>query len=331
MNRYSAIISPMPKGSGAFVLHKMIESHVPGYRVVDYSPWLTLLPLVLPKVIAGMHCRLIHTSPDYGIFFHRPKVPLLLTIYHYMCDAQIRPYSSFLQQTHYATDLKWFIRKSIEKCTMLTSISQYSARHTQQELNLSRDIRIIYCGVDEKRFCPAETRRQSPTVRVLFSGNMTRRKGAQWLPAISAGLDRGIMLHYTSGLRRTNLAPKARNLFDLGRIGWEQMPELYRSNDILVSPTVREGFGLSIAEAMACGLPVVASDCSAVPELVDDGKGGFLCPVGDTKAFAEKINFLAGSPELRRQMGEYNRAKVEKMFTLERMVSEYRELFESLL
>ena len=109
------------------------------------------------------------------------------------------------------------------------------------------------------------------------------------------------------------------------------MPDLYRSNDILVSPTVREGFGLAIAEAMACGLPVVASNCSAVPELIDDGKGGFLCPVGDVKAFAEKINLLAQAPELRHRMGDYNRAKVEKMFTVDRMISEYRELFESLL
>jgi L-malate glycosyltransferase len=331
MNLDEHIISPMATGCGAHVLHKMIETHVAGYRVIDYSPWLTLLPFMLPKVTAGMDCRLIHTAPDYGIFFHRPKVPLLLTIYHYMCDAQIRPYSSLLQQTHYATDLKWFIRKSIEKCTVLTSISQYSARHTQRELNLTRDIQVIYCGVDEKRFCPAKTRRQSPVVRVLFSGNLTRRKGAQWLPDIGAGLDRGIVVQYTSGLRRTQLLPKALNLIDLGRVAWGGMPELYRSSDILVSPTVREGFGLSIAEAMACGLPVVASNCSAVPELIDDGKGGFLCPVGDVRAFAEKINVLAANPELRRQMGEYNRTKVEKMFTLKRMVSEYRQLFESLI
>jgi len=151
------------------------------------------------------------------------------------------------------------------------------------------------------------------------------------LPAIAAALDRGIIVQHTSGLRAERMLPRARNLVDLGRVGWDEMPELYRSNDILISPTVREGFGLAIAEAMACGLPVVASNCSAVPELVDDGKGGFLCPVGDVGAFAEKINLLAHNPDLRRQMGEYNRAKVETMFTLERMVSEYRELFESLL
>jgi len=55
------------------------------------------------------------------------------------------------------------------------------------------------------------------------------------------------------------------------------------------------------------------------------------CPVGDVGAFAEKINLLADSPKLRHEMGEYNRSKVEKMFTLDRMVKEYRELFEETL
>ncbi|HOH18628.1 MAG TPA: glycosyltransferase family 4 protein, partial [Bacilli bacterium] len=99
----------------------------------------------------------------------------------------------------------------------------------------------------------------------------------------------------------------------------------------LLFPTVREGFGLAAAEAMACGLPVVATDCSSLPELIDEGNGGFLCPLGDVDAFTYKINLLAENPQLRREMGEYNRAKVEKMFTLERMVNQYKELFEEVL
>ena len=331
MNRLNTIISPMATGSGAHVLHKLLESRLANYRVVDYSPWLTLFPPLLPKIIGRMRCGLVHTTPDYGLFFHRPRTPLVLTIHHYMCDSEIRPFSSSLQQIHYATDLKWFIRMSLNLATVLTSVSRYSAQHTQSELKLTSPIRVIYNGVDEKRFFPARRTSPSPVVRVLFSGNLTRRKGAQWLPAIAAGLHRGILIYYTSGLRRSRLRPQAPNLVDLGRVPWQKMPELYRAFDLLLSPTVREGFGLAIAEAMASGLPVVASNCSAVPELIDDGQGGFLCPVGDAKAFAESINRLAEAPELRCRMGEHNRARVERSFTLERMVGEYRELFHSLI
>ena len=82
-------------------------------------------------------------------------------------------------------------------------------------------------------------------------------------------------------------------LVPIGRVPHGEMPERYQQMDILLMPTVREGFGMAVAEAMACGLPVVASDCSSIPELVDDKKGGFLCPVGDTGAFADRINMLA--------------------------------------
>jgi len=109
------------------------------------------------------------------------------------------------------------------------------------------------------------------------------------------------------------------------------MPELYRNSDILLFPSVREGFGLVPAEAMSCGLPVVATNCSSLPELIDEGKGGFLCPLGDVNSFAGKINLLADNPELRHEMGNYNRAKVERMFTLDRMVDEYGKLFDEVL
>ena len=109
------------------------------------------------------------------------------------------------------------------------------------------------------------------------------------------------------------------------------MPKLYNSADILVCPSIREGFGLAIAEAMACGLPIVASSNSAIPELIDDGKGGFLCPTGDAEAFAKKIEYLANLPHERKEMGEYNRVKVEEGFTLTRMIKNYQSLFERAL
>ncbi|MEI6610843.1 MAG: glycosyltransferase family 4 protein, partial [Deltaproteobacteria bacterium] len=135
----------------------------------------------------------------------------------------------------------------------------------------------------------------------------------------------------TRGLRGGFSLPDLANLKNLGRISIEDMPKLYRNCNILLFPSVREGFGLAAAEAMSCGIPVVATDCSSLPELIDDGKGGFLCPLGDVDAFADKIRYLAENSQLRREMGDYNRAKVEKMFTLDRMIGQYKELFEEVL
>ena len=72
---------------------------------------------------------------------------------------------------------------------------------------------------------------------------------------------------------------------------------------------------------------MVATNCSSLPELVDERKKGFLCRLGDVNYFAAKINLLAENEGLRREMGDYNRAKVEEEFTLSRMISEYQKLF----
>ena len=327
------IISPMATGNGAYIIHQILGNKIPNYHICGYNPYWTLCPPALPFL-----CRrqgipdIIHTTPDYAGFFYRKSIPLVITFHNYVLDRWMRPYSSWLQRIHYTTDLKLFTRLALKKAYTITAVSQFTARLVQQDLKKTFSVRVIYNGVDTNKFTPAATYDSSPKeIQVLFSGNLTRRKGAYWLPLIAKRLKKNVRIYYTQGLRTKKAKPSITGLESVGSVPFKEMPALYRQMDILLMPSVREGFGLAVAEAMACGLPVVASNCYANPELIDDGKGGFLCPVGDVAAFAEKINLLADSPQLRHEMGEYNRSKVEKMFTLERMVKEYRELFEKVL
>jgi len=326
------ITSPIAWGSGAWVVHRLLENHIPEYRLAGYHPYWTLLPFALPAVVSTISARLIHTTPDYAIFFYRPSKPMVLTFHNYVLDQWMQRHSSWVQKLHYATNLRLLTHMAVKKAHTLTAVSRYTARLVQEDLKISKRIRVIYNGVDVNRFTPARyPPRVTKQIRVFFCGNLTRRKGVHWLPAIAQRLQKHIQIYYTQGLRPGFDFPAGAGLRSIGVVPFEDMPDRYRQMDILLMPTVREGFGLAVAEAMACGLPVVASNCSAIPELLDDGKGGFLCPVGDVNAFAEKINLLADSPQLRREMGAYNRSKVEKQFTLERMVEGYQNLFEEIL
>ena len=221
----------------------------------------------------------------------------------------------------------FFTRKALSAATVVTAVSQFTAKLVKKELGYRGNVQVIYNGVDINTFFPKQ-KKETELTKVLFSGNLTRRKGVDLLPLIADKLNANIKILYTTGLRTKKTLPAHPNLKNIGAISYSYMPKVYQDADILLFPTVREGFGLAAAEAMACGLPVVASNCSAIPELIDNGKGGFLCPVGDVNAFAEKINLLAGSPKIRREMGEYNRWKVEKYFTVRQMVKKYEELFE---
>jgi len=91
----------------------------------------------------------------------------------------------------------------------------------------------------------------------------------------------------------------------------DSLPALYAAADVFVFPTLGDTFGLVVSEAMACGLPVVATTaCGEIEGRVSEGVNGFLVPPADSKALLERMSLLARDPELRRRMGEASREKV---------------------
>jgi glycosyltransferase involved in cell wall biosynthesis len=324
------IICPMPVGNGAFIAHQLLAERIPGYAMRPYHPAWTMLPFLLP-LIGDREADILHTVPDYALFFHRRGMPMVLTFQNYVLDKAMRHYSSALQYCHYQTDLKWFTRLALRRASVVTAVSRYTAELVRRDLGYDGEIRCIYNGVDTGRFHPGKQRPQSRgPIKVLFCGNLSRRKGAHLLPDIARRLQSDIQILYTRGLRAHSPLPALPNLIDLGMIRHADMPELMRSVHLLLFPTFREGFGLVAAEAMATGLPVIATNCSSLPELVEDGRGGYLCAPGDVAAFADRISQLAENPGLRNEMGEYNRARAERLFSLDRIVRQYQALFEEI-
>lgn len=82
---------------------------------------------------------------------------------------------------------------------------------------------------------------------------------------------------------------------------------------------------------MACGKPVVTTNCSSLPELVENNKNGFLCKVDDLDDFVRKIEILAKNKNLRKRICVYNRKKVLKKFNLENTVKKYVEIYKKLI
>ena len=101
--------------------------------------------------------------------------------------------------------------------------------------------------------------------------------------------------------------------------------------DVLILPSEFDGRPTVVLEALAMGIPVVASAVGGVPDLVRDGETGFLCKPGDYTAFADAIVRLRSDPALRMRMGEAARAYAERALRLERMADAYATVFDTLL
>jgi glycosyltransferase involved in cell wall biosynthesis len=101
-----------------------------------------------------------------------------------------------------------------------------------------------------------------------------------------------------------------------------------RSLDVFVLPSPWEAFPIAPLEAMACGVPQVATNVGGVPEAVSDGETGLLCPPRDGDRLADRIVRLLGDPQLRSRMSEASRQRHRRLFTLERMLDRTAALFD---
>jgi glycosyltransferase involved in cell wall biosynthesis len=111
-----------------------------------------------------------------------------------------------------------------------------------------------------------------------------------------------------------------------GRVSWlgerEDVPELIRALDVLLLPSWEEPFGRALIEAMALGVPVVSTDVGGPPEIVEDGREGYLVSPRDPHAWAAAVMRIAERPELASAMGRAGRLRVKRSFTVERHVEE---------
>jgi len=204
----------------------------------------------------------------------------------------------------------------------------------------------IHNGVDMLRFSPGGSRGMREVVGAgagdVVIGTVARLvpvKGLEYLLQAA-----GILLKKYANLRfvvvgsgglRGRLEELARDLGILGRVvfvgGCDDVVPWLSSFDMLVLPSLTEGFGVSVLEACACGLPVVVTKVGGLAEIVQDGVNGWLVPPANPRELAEAIGCLVRYPEKRVQMGMAGRRMVEERFSLEAILREWRMLYEGLL
>ena len=106
-----------------------------------------------------------------------------------------------------------------------------------------------------------------------------------------------------------------------------RVPEVLRAMDVFVLPSVAEGICNSLLEAMATGLPVIATAVGGNPEVVVDGESGLLFPAGDVAALADRLTRLRAQPEVRSELGLRAIERVRSEFSLDSMVRAYEQLY----
>jgi len=276
---------------------------------------------------------IIQSNTWNGFAFKDEGVPLVVAEHHIVHDPAYDPYRTIPQKLYHS----WIFhceRKSIDVADSVICVSRYTQKKIEDVFGFS-DSHVIYNGIDTSVFKPLDpinTNWNIPSGKTIlfYAGNLSPRKGADLLSPIMKQLGDQYVLLLATGQR--DLADlHGKNIINLGRLSVHDLVKAYNRCDIFLSPSRLEGFGLSIAEAMSCGKPVVATNGSSLPELVVDEKGGLLCRMDDVVDFAEKIRYISEDENLRLEMGAFNHIRVEDLFTLEKMVNGYLNLYQSLV
>ena len=220
-------------------------------------------------------------------------------------------------------------------------------REEAVELGLSRDkARVILQGVDPALFHPNGRRpqREEP-LRVISIAWLRWMKGFEWaLVALRRLLDAGVpvRLEVVGGDPTEEVGEPserervARTVADLGleehvhllgKLSSVDVAGRLQESDVLLLPSLDEGLPTVILEAMASGIPVVATRCGGVHEAMSDGVEGLIVPPRDAAAMADALERLWRDPQLRARMGEAGRRTATARFDLARQVDEFLELY----
>jgi glycosyltransferase involved in cell wall biosynthesis len=188
---------------------------------------------------------------------------------------------------------------------------------------------------------PPRDRKPGGPIRIVYHGVLnTYQKLILHLPRILEEMEkRGVPFRLTvagDGPQRDELLEASRRWLDAGTMQYkglvphERIDELLREHDCYIMTSRFEGMPHAVLEAMSQGcIPVVTDIASGVPEVVEDGKSGFIVPVGDFAAFAERFGRLQQDLDLQRRMSEAAHRSIQSSrFTVDAMVEQYIQLFD---
>lgn len=210
---------------------------------------------------------------------------------------------------------------------------------------------VIYNGVDTKKFTPIE--KYNEHKRIFFTGSWNVAKGIFIFLKAAKLLEKkrndfqiviggspyiyntGNALDWQIKAERSvkEIAEHLRSVKILGLVNYNDLPNVFQSTDIFVFPSIwQEPFGLANIEAMATGLPVIASNVGGVPEVMENNKTGILIEADNPKVLAEAIEYLLDNEELRKRMGREGRKRVESLFMWDihakKLISIYKQILE---
>jgi glycosyltransferase involved in cell wall biosynthesis len=292
-----------------------------GFDVIEAPEWGAANTIFLDQRLSSIGVTRLHGS--------------LYSHYH-----RFQPFGEPLLADARAT--AWLERRGTLASDVVIGSSRAIAADARDWLAIDGPIHIVpNCihlpSVDAVRPRGEGYRHESDTIRVVFSGRLDNLKGAHIIDAVVSELRRKtsrVRFHFLLAgncpdpSRYPALCTEEDSGVRVQLVGALTTPgilQLLWQSDLFLFPSHAENCPMSLLEAMACGLAIIASDAGGIPEMLDDAKDGFVCPRGDVRAFVASLEALA-DPALRVRLGKSARHRVERDFSSNVIARQWLEL-----
>jgi glycosyltransferase involved in cell wall biosynthesis len=235
----------------------------------------------------------VHAGPGGVLMVRRLPIPVVVTCHH-----------TYRQQCHFLRSQFWkrifipFEQRTYRLASRIVCVSDATRRTLVEEYGIAQEkIVTVYNAVDTVRFRPLGTPKEPRTV--VYVGRLDRRKGIEFLirsmPRVLAQVPDALLIVGGTGSHLEKMKALVGrlglegNVTFLGFVPDEDLNALYNRAQCVVVPSVFEGFGITVIEALAAGTRVVGSDTDGIREILSGGAYGSLAPHGDLSALAAAI------------------------------------------
>jgi N-acetyl-alpha-D-glucosaminyl L-malate synthase BshA len=225
----------------------------------------------------------------------------------------------------------------IEACDAVTSVSNWLAEQVKNSLACGRDIHTIYNFVDTKAYNHSEARSDDVPTVVHISNFRPVKRTTDVVKIFRRVRERmhARLVMVGDGPDWDRTADLARSLgvtSDVRFVGvTDSTADILSRADVFLLPSEMESFGLAALEAMACETPVVATNVGGLNEVVENGKSGYLLPLGDVESMAARTREILESPELGKRLGKRGREIATEKFTPRAALNAYLDVYDSVL
>lgn len=288
---------------------------------VEYAPIRTMVPphvfsaFVLPYLIKTYKRERFDLLRVHNPYFIGPAAAVFKKLFPH-----VPVVASFLHLEN-----RWMFGKFDH----IITISKSTKKEIIETMHYpSEKISVAYPGVDQ-RFTPHHKKGAGFTI--MFIGGLKARKNPEFLLKVLAKINQPNVELVFAGDGPLKNKLTGHQVRVTGFINENDKPALYHQADVVVLPSVKEGFGMTLIEAGACGLPVVGNNCWSIPEIINDGVTGLLANPGDVNDWAQKLIQLIKDKDLRLKMGEAARKYVRQNFTWEKNIQQHLKVYENLI